>query len=60
MQVDANIDFESGLSLLHLAVVQGNFNAVKALLSLGADPDKVDLNGRTALHLGLKYGRCNE
>jgi ankyrin repeat protein len=47
-----------GFTPLHAATVSGNIEAVDILVNAGnADVWARDLQGRTALHLAIKYGK---
>lgn len=46
-----------GLTLLHWAVMQGNFEIVKYIVEKGANIHKKDINGLTMLHHAAKAGR---
>lgn len=39
-----------------MAVAQGNFSVMRLLLSYGADPNAVNSEGATALHVGVMNG----
>jgi ankyrin repeat protein len=63
MQSGANIDAanKAGMVALHLAVRNSRASAVEHLLYHGADPNKVDCNGRAPLYYAMKsYGRDHE
>jgi len=47
---------ESGATALHMAAVYGHADVVALLISLGADPQVVDLENRTPLHLCALVG----
>ncbi|XP_052003440.1 NF-kappa-B inhibitor cactus-like [Xyrauchen texanus] len=44
---------------LHLAVITHQPGLVEALLNAGADPDALDRNGQTALHLCCEHGEVD-
>ncbi|XP_046681327.1 putative ankyrin repeat protein RF_0381 [Homalodisca vitripennis] len=48
--LNRTIDQETGLSILHYAVKSTDFQFIKFLLSVNADPNNPDKNGRTPLH----------
>lgn len=57
-RTDANVDIsESGLKPLHKASFLGNVEAVRFLLSAGADIHAVDSSGYSALHHAVQYNR---
>jgi ankyrin repeat protein len=45
-----------GATSLHLAAYYGRTESVKVLLNLGANPDSVDFNHSTPLHIAIKQG----
>jgi ankyrin repeat protein len=47
---------EDGATALDWAASNGNVEAIKALLELGADKDAKTANGATALHLAADHG----
>jgi len=47
---DVNAQDEFGNTALMFAVMMGNFDAVKMLMSLGADPDIISRSGRNSAH----------
>ena len=47
----------SGMTLLHIAAVEGQKDAVKLLLERGADHSMPDRSGLTALNLAQNYGQ---
>ena len=51
-----NLQSETGLSPLHIAVRKGNFGHVQKLVSLGADCSLPDAEGNTPLHLASESG----
>ncbi len=51
-----NVQNESGLSFLHIAIQKGNIVNVRKLISLGADCTLPDANGNTPLHLAAECG----
>ena len=42
-----------GLTPIHLATTQGHYICVQSLLKDGANPNEVDLNGNSTLHLAV-------
>ena len=52
---DVNVDIGRGVGLLHLACEKGAVYLVEALLSLGADPNVKDQNGKTPLYYAVLY-----
>lgn len=44
---------------LHLSVITGNVDLVRALLRASADPGALDRNGQTALHLCCEYNQAS-
>ena len=48
---------DAGRSLLHLAASLGFDNLIRELIKRGADLDKRDASGYTALHYSILYGR---
>ena len=51
------LDEEREFRPLHLAIEAGSANAVYYLLSIGADPNLRDREGRTALDWAIKFAR---
>jgi len=41
---------------LHIAVTRGNYDMVKALLQIGANPNLTNREGKTAIHYSIFYG----
>ncbi|CAH1788726.1 unnamed protein product [Owenia fusiformis] len=57
INVDSDYFLEGNwISPIHQAVICGHPNILKYLLSKGADPNKRDSSGTTALHHAAKYG----
>ncbi|KAI3829614.1 hypothetical protein L1987_03741 [Smallanthus sonchifolius] len=57
LDLDVNsIDFELGLTPLHVAGSHGNLDVLRFLITLGCDPDTADYNGWTALHCAANNG----
>ena len=54
--IDVNVQYEDGLTALHLACESGQEEVVKQLLQLGADSSVVDCEGNTAYHLAVTSG----
>ena len=51
-----NILNKEGISLLHIAIIKGNIEAIKNLLKLGANPDITSSNKKqTPLHFAYIY-----
>ena len=48
---------DSGSTLLHIAAVEGQKDAVKLLLERGADHSMTDRSGLTSLKLAQDYGQ---
>ena len=57
--LDLNMSNHSGLSPLHQAVLNGNLDSVKLLLTHGADPNIRDAYGYTPLHAAAACGARN-
>ena len=54
--LDLNETNHSGLTALHISVLNKNLDGVKMLLCSGADPDVPDENGYTPLHTASSVG----
>ena len=54
--LDINETNHSGLTALHISVLNKNLDGVKMLLCSGADPDVPDENGYTPLHTASSIG----
>ncbi len=48
------------MQALHLGVVEGHIAVVESLLGFGADPNKMDRGGNTALHLAIMGDKNRE
>lgn len=46
-----------GYHPLSLAIISGNSALVSKLLNMGADPNQLEVNGKTPLYLSAQYGR---
>lgn len=47
----------SGISALHLAASKGNIEVIKLLLTEGADPNSIDVFGRSPLHIAAQLNQ---
>ncbi|KAL8612885.1 hypothetical protein ACOMHN_038140 [Nucella lapillus] len=59
LSLDINALNESGLTPLHQAVLEGNYQAVKLLVTHGADVNKSDTDTWTPLHAACAEGHAD-
>lgn len=56
MNVDIDAATKDGCTPLHFAVKYKKLEIVKALLAAGANPQILDSNGRSAIHIAARRG----
>ncbi|XP_076442139.1 uncharacterized protein LOC143281086 [Babylonia areolata] len=59
LQLDINGINDAGLTPLHQAVLEGNYQAAKLLISHGADVNKTDTDSWTPLHAACAEGHAD-
>lgn len=47
---------ESGMKLIHIATLESSFDMCDFLMSVGAEADSLNTDGKTCLHLAAESG----
>ncbi|KAI3387547.1 hypothetical protein SNEBB_006262 [Seison nebaliae] len=56
LKCDYKISNNLKQNIFHILAIEGNLDGIRLLLTLKADPELVDAEGRTPIHLAAEYG----